>query len=154
MATPDTATAGSDLDDLVREAEFFSEHMRWPVTIDVAHKRLVVSTGKAVDGFRIPRTLAEQVARRLASSLLMGPVTRDDPDRWWTFITEPCQRPERELPQELRAARVYAIPSGGQIVVPPIATPASWWQQPQQGQSLPPWSAVVATARHVVTRGT
>lgn len=152
MAIPASAAPRSDFDEpnLAAEAKFFSERMGWPIRIEAAHERLVVATGEALDAFRVPRTLAEHVARNLATSLLIGPVSKDGGDRWWTFITEPCRRPEKELPQELRAARVYAVPSGGHLVVPPIATRASWWQQPQPGQPLPPWAAVVATARQVV----
>ncbi len=155
MATPSFAATRSDFDepDLATEAKFFSERMGWPVSIDAANKRLVARIGEVLDAFRIPRKTAVRVAPALAASLMVGPVSRDHGDRWWTFITEPCRRSERELPQELRAARVYAVPSGGQLVVPPVATLASWWQQPQPGQPLPPWAAVVATARQVIAGG-
>lgn len=155
MATPSFAAPRSDFDEpnLAAEAKFFSDHMGWPVSIDASHERLVVCTGEVLDAFRIPRQAAVHVAPVLAARLMTGPVSRDDDDQWYTFITEPCRRSERELPQELRAARVYAVPSGGQLVVPPIVTRTSWWQQPRPGQPLPPWAAIVATTRQVIARG-
>lgn len=138
--------------DLAAEANFFLEHMGWPVSIDVTHKRLVVRTGDALDAFRIPRALAEPVALELSSSLMAGPVSRDDDDRWWTFITERRQRAKVELLHKLRAARVHATPPGGQLVVPPVTNSSAWWHLPQPGRPLPPWSAVVGIARRVIAR--
>lgn len=155
MATPTSAATRSDFDEpnLATEANFFSEHMGWPVSIDVTHQRLVVHTGDVLDALVLPRSLAEPVALDLSSGLMAGPVSRDNRDRWWTFITEPCQRKNVELPQDLRATRVHAIPPGGELVIPPTAETTSWWQQPQPGRLLPPWSAVVAIARRVFDRG-
>lgn len=154
MATPISATGRFDLDepDLATEANFFSDRMGWPVSIDVKRQRLVVHTGDVLDAFRIPQTLAERVALDLSSNLMAGPVIRDEHDCWWTFITEPCRRQNVELPHELREARVHAVPPGGQVVIPPVAVPMSWWQQPQPGRLLPPWSAVVGIARRVINR--
>lgn len=153
MATLDTATAGSSVDALASEAKFFSEQMDWPVTIDVLNERLVVATGQALDGLRIPRTVAEQVAAELSTSLMAGPVSRDGSDRWWTFITGVSQRSDKELPHELRLARVYAVPFGGELVVPPVTKLASWWQPPRPDRALPPYATVIAVARKVIARG-
>lgn len=155
METPISATARSDFDepDLAAEANFFSERMGWPVSIDVTHQRLLVHTGNVLDAFHLPPALAEPVAHDLSSSLMAGPVIRDDDDRWWTFITEPCPQKDVELPHDLRAARVHAVPPGEQLVIPPVVAPTSWWQQPQPGRLLPPWSAVVAISRQVINRG-
>src|SRR5690606_24301251 len=111
MATPISATVRSHFDepDLAAEANFFFERMGWPVRIDVTNQRLVVRTGDVLDAFRLPRALAEPVALELSTSLMAGPVIRDDDDRWWTFVTEPCQRANVELAHELRAARVHAF---------------------------------------------
>ncbi|GAB3677678.1 hypothetical protein GCM10027597_18850 [Saccharopolyspora tripterygii] len=147
-----TESASTELD-LAAEATFFSELLKWPVSIDVTHKRLVVRTGDVLDALVLPRTLAEPVALELSSSLMTGPVSRDESSGWWTFITEPCQRQSAELPHELRVKRVHAIPPRGQLVIPPVTESASWWQQPQPGRLLPPWSAVVAIARRVIDRG-
>lgn len=138
--------------DLAAEATFFSEHMGWPVGIDVTHKRLVVRTGDVLDAFRFPRALAEPIALELSSSLMAGPVIRDDDDRWWTFITERRQRANAELRQKLRAARVHAAPPGGQLVIPPVTNSSAWWHLPQPGRPLPPWSAVIGVARKVIAR--
>lgn len=156
MATPTSAAARSDFDkpDLATEANFFSERMTWPVSIDVTNQRLVVRTGDVLDAFRLPQALAEPVALELSANLMAGPVIRDCDHRWWTFITEPCQRANVELAHELRAARVHAVPPGGELVIPPLAATTSWWwQQPQPGRLLPPWSAVVAVTRRVISRG-
>lgn len=147
-----TRSTSAELD-LASEANFFSELMEWPVSIDVPHKRLVVRTGDVLDALLMPRALAEPVALELSSSLMAGPVSRDESKGWWTFITEPCQRPKPELPDELRAKRVHAVPPRGQLVIPPVTESASWWQPPQPGRLLPPWSAVVAIARRVIDRG-
>lgn len=153
-AIPTSAAARSDFDepDLATEASFFSEHMGWPVSIDVGHQRLVVHTGDVLDALVLPRAFAEPVALDLSSSLMAGPVSRDNSDRWWTFITEPCQRKNVELPHDLRAARLHAVPPGGQLVIPPVAVPTSWWTRPQPCRLLPPWSAVVGIARRVINR--
>lgn len=155
MATPTSATVRSHFDepDLAAAATFFSERMGWPVSIDVTNQRLVVRTGDVLDAFRVQRALAEPVALELSASLMAGPVIRDNDDRWWTFITDPCQRANVELAHELRAAHVHAVPPGGEVVIPPVTAPTSWWQQPQPGRPLPPWSAVVGVARRVINRG-
>lgn len=155
MATPISAATRVDFGelDLAAEASFFSEHMGWPVSIDVPHQRLVVRTGDVIDALVLPRALAAPVVLELSSSLMAGPVSRDSCDRWWTFITEPCQRKNAELAPDLRAKRVHVVPPGGELVIPRIAETTSWWQQPQPGRQLPPWSAVVATARRVINRG-
>lgn len=153
MATPDASTAGSSVEDLASEAKYFSEQMGWPVTIDVPNERLVVATGQAVDGLRIPRTVAEHVAAALSTKLMAGPVSRDD-SGWWTFITAAShQHANKELPHELRLARVYAVPPGGELVVPPVTKHRSWWQPPRPDRALPQYSAVIAVARHVIARG-
>lgn len=92
MATPTSATVRSHFDepDLAAAATFFSERMGWPVSIDVTNQRLVVRTGDVLDAFRVQRALAEPVALELSASLMAGPVIRDNDDRWWTFITDPC----------------------------------------------------------------
>jgi hypothetical protein len=149
MTTPASAAARSDL---ATEATIFFDRIGWPVSIDVTHQRLVMRTGDVLDAFRIPRALAEPVALELSTSLMTSPVIRDDDDRWWTFITKPCQRQNGKLAHELRAAGVHAAPPGGDLVIPPLAEPTSWWQQPQPGRLLPPWSAVVAIARRVIHR--
>ena len=153
MAAPDTSPTRSGVDELTTDATFFSEHLGWPVTVDVDHERLVVATGGALDAFRIPRTLAEHVASELSTSLMSGPVSKDDSDRWWTFITAACQRPSRELPHELRSAGIYAVPVGGELVIPPISKHTSWRHKPRPDQALPPYSTVIAVARQVITRG-
>ncbi|WP_338600427.1 hypothetical protein [Saccharopolyspora sp. SCSIO 74807] len=154
MAISISPAARSDVvePDLAAEARFFSEHMGWPITIDVQHQRLVMRTGDVCEALILPRSLAEPVALELASSLMSGPVSRDNRDRWWTVITEPRHRANVQLPHELHAERMHAVPPGGELIIPPRTATMSWWQQPQPTTSLPPWSAVVATARRVLNR--
>ena len=151
---PTTSTARTDLEepDLAAAASVFTEHLGWPVSFDVARKRLVVRTGDLFDALRLRQPLAEPVALDLASHLMTGPVCIDS-HGWWTFITEPCQRHTMDLPHDLRAHRVHAVPSGGELVLPPVAATASWWQQPEPDRQPPPWTAVVAIARQVLNRG-
>ncbi len=152
MAPRTAARADAAEPDLAAEAHFFSDRMGWPVSVDAVHNRLVVRTGEVLDALVLPQALAEPVALDLSFSLMTGPVSRGHGDRWWTFITVPCPRHDVELPPELRAAHMRAVPPGGQLVLPPITASASWWQRPHPDRPLPPWSAVVAITRRVINR--
>lgn len=135
--------------DLSAGAEFY-RHLGWPASLDSAGHRLVVHTGDVLDALIVPARLAEPVAAELSTSLMSGPVSTDADDRWWTFLTEPCRRTSLELPADLRAAKVRAVPRGAYVVVPHPADSRHWTNRPEQGHVLPPWSAVVAIARKVL----
>lgn len=135
--------------DLAAGVEFY-RRLGWHTSLDAGRRRLMVHTGDVLDALILPARLASSVATELSTSLMNGPVSTDTDHRWWTFLAAPCQRPNLELPVELRTARVHAVPRGGHVVVPHPADAEHWPQRPQQDRPLPPWSAVVAIARKVL----
>lgn len=73
---------------------------------------------------------------------------------WWMFFTEPVggshDELANELAEELSSLAVTHVPTGAYVVVPTNLDGANTWpwvEHPQPGHSLPPWPAVVATAR-------
>lgn len=155
--TPVDARHANGASDLAYAAGVFADRLGWPVSVDAARQRLITRTGEVFDALIVPQDLAEPVAHGLRSTRLAGPVSRDEGGRWWTFYTELCDH-VINLPSDLRAARVHAVPRGGQLVIPPISSGSLWWAPPRRGQALPPWSEVVAAtgriARCLSRRGT
>jgi hypothetical protein len=135
--------------DLATGVELYRS-LGWPTCLDARRRQLVVHTGDVLDALIFPARLASAVATELSTSLMFGPACTDSDHRWWTFLTARCQRPNLELPVELRTARVHAVPRGGHAIVPHPADAEHWPQRPQQDHPLPPWSAVVAIARKVL----
>lgn len=138
--------------DLPAAASFFVEQLGWPVDVDRPGRRLILRAGGVVDALILPGWLAQPVAADLATAMLCGPVSAGEDGHWWTFFTGLCQRSNIEVPPDLRAAKVHAIPRGGLAVLPPATVTDRWPNPPGPGVPLPPWSAVVATSRRVLDR--
>ncbi len=132
----------------------YEERLGWPVTIDVRPNRLLMLTGQLADVITMPAALGELVLADLRIAMLSGPVVGDPTGLWWMFFTEPVRDDHTELAvelaDELSRLEVAHVPSGTYVVIPtnldgPNVWP--WVERPKPGRQLPPWQAVVATAR-------
>ncbi|ALG09051.1 hypothetical protein [Kibdelosporangium phytohabitans] len=129
----------------------YEERFGWPVTIEVRRGRLVMRLGDAAGALVLPRRLGGAVLAELRIALLAGPVLADTTGQWWMFLTRPpCGAARHD--DELRQLDVHPVPDGASVVVPcefdgKIGCP--WIERPRSLAQLPPWSAVVATARRL-----
>lgn len=137
--------------DLAASADWYGKQLGWPVTFDLVHRRLVLRTGEMIDAVVMPDWLASQVATDLELSLLAGPICIDATETWWTFLIQPGQKKGTDVPPELRRCRVHVIPSGGQCIVPCHQDTHRWRVVPKLSGALPPWTAVMGTARRALS---
>lgn len=132
----------------------YEERLGWPVTIDVRPGRLLMLTGPKADVITMPAVLGRPVLADLRIAMLAGPVVADPTGQWWMFFTEPVRDGHAELADELNdelsTLDVAHVPTGTYVVVPTNLEGANTWpwiEHPKPGRPLPPWPAVVATAR-------
>lgn len=132
----------------------YEERLGWPVTIDVKPGRLLMLTGPIADVITMPAALGRLVLADLRIAMLSGPVVADPTGLWWMFFTEPVRDRQDELAgelaDELTRLEVAHVPSGTYVVIPtnldgPNTWP--WMEHPKPSRPMPPWQAVVATAR-------
>lgn len=148
-----TPSAPQWLRDLVAARTHYEELLGWPVTVDVQPRRLAVAVGQVLDAITMPATLGASVLAGLRITMLSGPVIADQGGAWWTFLTAPATKSRPDIPAELHAVKVRAIPRGAQVIIPNPATIAGssrWIEQAQPRRPLPPWSVVIGATRHVV----
>lgn len=150
----DTPTRTNLLRRLAEARSRYDEELGWPVTIDVRAGRLLMLTGPVADVITMPATLGRLVLADLRIAMLAGPVVADPTGQWWMFFTEPVRGAQAqlagELADELFKLDVTHIPTGTYVVVPTNLDGANTWpwvEHPKPGHSMPPWPAVVATAR-------
>ncbi|MEV6602785.1 hypothetical protein [Kutzneria sp. NPDC051319] len=134
----------------------YEELFGWPVSVDVEPRRIVVPVGAVVDAVTMPSSLGEKVLAELDITMLAGPVTAGPGGAWWTFLSQPATAPRPEVPAELHAVKVRLTPRGAHAVLPTRDDnngPWRWIARPQPHRALPPWSAVIAVTRRIVTGG-
>jgi hypothetical protein len=107
----------------------------------------------------MPAALGRLVLADLRIAMLAGPVVADPTGRWWMFFTDPVRDGHAELAgelaDELSKLEVAHIPTGTYVVIPTNLDGANTWpwvEHPKPGHPMPPWPAVVATARRNGTR--
>jgi hypothetical protein len=138
---------------------YYEERFGWPVTIEVDAGRLVMLLGETLDAVVMPEPLARAVLTDLRIALLAGPVLADTTGQWWLFLTQPsanCQPipkdyAAKDTPQ-LRCLEVHLLPGGSRVVVPREIDETKGWpwiERPRPLHQLPPWRAVIATARRI-----
>lgn len=64
-----------------------------PVTVDIAHRRLVVRVGAVMDAITMPAALGARVLAQLRVMMLAGPVIAGPGGTCWTFLTQPATAP-------------------------------------------------------------
>lgn len=141
---------------LVADQTDYQEVLGWPVTVQVAARRLVMPTGALFDALALPGALGEKVLAELRITMLVGPVIADVENRWWTFLTEPRTASRSNLPADVRQLGVHAVPRGAHVTVPSreaVAGSARWIERPRPRHPLPPWSGVVGATRRIAARG-
>lgn len=132
----------------------YEERFGWPVSIEVRHARLVMRLGCVADAVVMPRGLGARVLTELRIALLAGPVLADTTGRWWMFLTRPAHAVTPWAHDELRRAGVHPAPGGSSVVVPSEFERKSrcpWIEPPRPLAQLPPWPAVIGTARRLVS---
>jgi hypothetical protein len=157
FTAPVSTPATSDwLRELVDTRNTYEEMLGWPILLEVATRKLVMTTGTILDAIVMPAALGEKVLAELRSAILASYVIAGPGNASWTFITEPAvaSTPTPTLPADLVPARVECVPHGSQITLPTTLDPLSaWsWVTPCRRRSLTPWPAVIATARRIVAR--
>jgi hypothetical protein len=150
----DTPTRTNLLRRLAAARAQYDQQLGWPVTIDVNPGRLLMLTGPVADVITMPAPLGRLVLADLRIAMLAGPVVADPSGNWWMFFTEPIRDDHAqlagELADELSTLRVTHVPTGTYVVIPTnLDGPNTWpWvEHPKPGRPMPPWPAVVATAR-------
>lgn len=136
------------LRDLAAARVYYEERLGWPVTIEVARRRLTVALGRVVDAITMPAVLAVQVHTRLGIALQSGPVIAHTEGGRWTFLTQPVA--PGWLVDDLVANGVRHDGLGTCTVLPvDRADGWRWITEPRPNQQLPSPYAVVATVRRV-----
>jgi hypothetical protein len=143
-----TPAAPDWLRDLADARTDYEERLGWPVTIEVAHRRLVAAVGERMDAITVPARLGRHVLAELQIAMLAGPVIAG-PGEWWTFLTEPATAPRPAVPAELCQAKVRLTPRGAHVVIPPRRDAQEWIKRPEPQRTLPPWSVVIGVTRRV-----
>jgi hypothetical protein len=134
----------------------YEERFGWPVTVEVDPGRLVMRVGDALDAVVMPGPLGRHVLADLRIALLAGPVLADATGQWWMFLTRPADRSAPKHRTELRCLEVYLVPAGSRVVIPrefDAKNGCPWIEQPRRLPQLPPWPAVIATARRAGAAG-
>jgi hypothetical protein len=132
----------------------YIELLGWPVEMEIGERRIVVAVGNALHTITMPASLASQVLCELQICMLAGPVV-EGPNTDWTFFTAPPETADPLVPDDLRPMGVRSACPGSRVVLPPNQEGHDhdrWVVQPQSHPVLPPWSAVIATARRVTAR--
>jgi hypothetical protein len=133
---------------------WYEERFGWPVTVEVATARLVMELGERVDAVAMSKPLGLRVLAELRIAMLAGPVLADATARWWMFLTQPAAGigwPAKQL----RGLDVHPVPRGSRVVVPSEISETlrwPWIERPCALHRLPPWPAVIATARRASDR--
>jgi hypothetical protein len=152
--TSPAATSGAAqwLRDLISERIRYEEEFGWPVAVEVERRRLTVAVGDVLDSVTMPVAVGEKVLVQLRIAMLDGPVLASVGGERWTFLTTPEAPPMPVIPAELDAYGVRFTPRGAQVIIPgPGSGEGSphWIEAPRARNALPPWPAVIATARRV-----
>ncbi|RSM90487.1 hypothetical protein DMH04_03200 [Kibdelosporangium aridum] len=128
----------------------YEERFGWPVTIEVQPGRLVMRLGEVADAVVMPQRLGHAVLADLRIAMLAGPVLADGGGKWWMFLTQPACHAAPKREHQLRCIEVHPVPCGARVVVPcefDAKNGCPWIERPRALPQLPPWSAVIATAR-------
>ncbi|HEV3358982.1 MAG TPA: hypothetical protein VG247_19445 [Pseudonocardiaceae bacterium] len=108
--------------------------------------KLIMVTGHSVDVIGMPAGLGEAVLRGLRVANLAGPVLAHGTD-WW-FLCGPVGDSRPELRASLTDHGVHIISRGEAVTVPAeLDRRAGWVLSPLPRCTLPPWQAILATAR-------
>jgi hypothetical protein len=146
---PRSRPAPEWLRDLVAARVYYEERLGWPVTVQVAERRLSVALGRVVDAITMPAGLAVQVHTRLGIALQTGPVIAHTEGGRWTFLTQPVA--PGQLVADLVEQGVHHVGGGAYTVLPVDQADRGWrWiTEPRPNQTLPSPYAVVAMVRRV-----
>jgi hypothetical protein len=136
------------LRDLVAARVYYEERLGWPVTVEVAERRLAVALGRVVDAVTMPAGLAVQVHAGLGIALQGGPVIAHTEGGRWTFLTQPAS-PGLLVDELVHGVR--HIGAGAYTMLPVSQADQGWrWiTEPRPNQTLPSPYAVVAMVRRV-----
>jgi hypothetical protein len=145
------------LHDLAAARARYEELLGWPVSVRVGHRQLVAAMGQALDAVSMPVRLGAMVHGELRIAMLAGPVMADPDNKRWTFFTQPMTTIREDLIESLSVANVGLPPRGCHAVIPTDLGESNdgswrWVEQPQPHRSLPPWFAVIAVTRRLITR--
>jgi hypothetical protein len=143
------------LRELATARTYYEERFGWPVTIEVDPGRLLMAVGELADAVVMPRPLGWRVLTDLRIALLAGPVLADTTGQWWMFLTRPAAISVPKEHTDLRCLEVYLVPGGSRVVVPSEIDEKNGWpwlERPRALSQLPPWPAVIATARRAGAR--
>lgn len=138
------------LRDLMADRAHYEERFGWPVTVQVAERRLAIELGTVLDAMTMPASLGGGVHTQLGIAMLAGPVIGHSDGGRWTFLTQPVAPSDASMMASLAEHDVrYA--GAGSFTVIPSRTDAEWrWvAEPRPHQMLPSPFAVAATARRV-----
>lgn len=146
-------SSATDLADLRNTCATYSAHLKRPIVVDVATRRIVAIAGNDLDAITMPAQLGRRLWAELASNLQVGPTIVGPGPHWWTMLTQKSLRVRMTCPPQLHRAHVNLIPRGAQIVLPsPRDTENlySWIEPPRPSLWLPTWAHVMAAAAHLV----
>jgi hypothetical protein len=127
----------------------YVERFDWPISIDLAERRLFLTTNTAVEAITMPANLGRRVLADRRNSQHRCPVIGSPVGQWWTFLTEPPLR-NRAVPVNLQRLRVRVIPFGGQVILPHGTKTWTWIEEPVVDRPLPAWWSIMAAAQRVV----
>lgn len=143
------------LRDLMTACAHYEERFGWPVTVQVAERRLAIELGKVLDAVTMPAALGARVHTQLGIAMLAGPVIGHADGGRWTFLTQPVAPPVENVMENLAEHDVRYAGAGSLTVLP--SRPDQEWRwvaEPRPHQLLPPPSAVAATVRRLCARPT
>jgi hypothetical protein len=110
--------------------------------------------GERVDAVAMSKRLGGRVLAELRIAMLAGPVLADATARWWIFLTRPAGGIGWSAKQ-LGDLDIHAVPRGSRVIVPSEISETPQWpwiERPRALHLLPPWAAVIATARRTSAR--
>jgi hypothetical protein len=152
VATPGSAPEW--LRELATAKTVYEEQWGWPVSVDVAQRRLIVPVGQALDAVTTPAPLGKCIQAALRIMMLAGPVVASPGSQWLTFLTEPATGPSPVLHSTLHRLKVHPIPFGAHAIIPTHLDGTGTWQWahlPPPRRPLPPWAVVIGAARKIAT---
>ncbi len=139
------------LRDLMTVRAHYEERFGWPVTVQVAERRLAIGLGKVLDAVTMPAVLGALVHAQLGIAMLAGPVIGHTDGGRWTFLTQPVAPSDANVMASLAEQDVRYAGAGSFTVIPAGEADLCWrWiAEPRPHQLLPSPFAVVATVRRV-----
>jgi hypothetical protein len=123
----------------------------WPTTIDNTTGEVRLQLGSAVDALFMRAGFAAEVNSFLVRHMFRAPiiVVPSEPNDW-IFLTQPRTTMRLKVWEDLVRIQVGWKRRGETILLPALDNTEDgvrWLERPQQHPDLPPWTAVVASAR-------